>query len=651
MALKFLRTLPIQSFLSFVIFFGLFFSKTGQKVLRTELLILGVSIYLLFILYQYFKVRRFEFHLDYLFCIFLTLLVFLRWAEYDPLQVFPQKLSLKIVCAFWLVALTSLRVRLADSEFLRIGILISVIPCFALSFYHPYPFLILGLGLFFLTRKDDLEELFQSWTTSFLFITSFILMVTEWDSDFALKRASTILLAVLFFHNIRALDESQKKKWFHYYTFLYFFFVLMLIILFSKNPNFQIFKMHEALFRIPINIIGSNSLLIFIIGFVYFISKPNKLERLYLLFLMVCGLTLILITGSRASMVSVVLAFCLIVIFLIQNKHKFKIFGFSFFVLLLLVYLFSKIGKSFSNLDSTLVRLNIWKLHTIATFQNAPVFGFGLFPEESLLFTGLESLPKETFETIQFYLDHFNSHPLAHNLYFQIFSSFGLIGASIFLILFIFLLYQMFLSWKRLQLTGKAFMVLLLVWFLHELLDFNSLELSNAILLAGLLSYLPKTESALIKRISLGSRERILTTTKYLLVSLFFLLLVRWTVVEETSFMYKTKIIESNFHHFELKDSNNHLNIPTPSNLKYQFFGDKYYFQELALSEGTDKEGEILTSCFNFKRHSAFCFYRLIHYQKRKGLLNDWEPLYLYFLQEADPFRIYRKAFDDTTRN
>ncbi len=32
----------------------------------------------------------------------------------------------------------------------------------------------------------------------------------------------------------------------------------MLIILFSKNPNFQIFKMHEALFRIPINIIGSN---------------------------------------------------------------------------------------------------------------------------------------------------------------------------------------------------------------------------------------------------------------------------------------------------------------------------------------------------------------------------------------------------------
>ncbi len=639
--------MSIQTILSFVIFFGLFFSKTGQKVLRLELLVLGVSVYIFFIFFKYFKIRKLEFHLDYLFCLLITLLVFLRWAEYDPLQVFPQKLSLKIVCAFWLVALTTLRIRLVDSDFLKIGILISLIPCFALSFYHPYPFLILGLGLFFIIREDDIKVLFQTWTSTFLFIISILFMIIEWNSDFGLKRACTILLAVFFFHIIRSLNEYQKKTWLHFYTFLYFFFFLMLVVLFGKNSNFQIFKMHETLFRIPINIIGSHSLLIFIIGLVYFVSKNNKPEKFYLFFLMVSSLTLILITGSRVSMVSVILAFFLILIFVFQQNHKGKIFGFSFFVLLVLAYLFSKIGKSFSNLDSTLVRLNIWRLHTIATFQNAPFFGFGLFPEESILFTNLESLPKETFATIQFYLDHFNSHPLAHNLYFQIFSSLGLVGVLGFIVLFFILLYQINLSWKNLQITGKAFMVLVLVWLLHELLDFNSLELPNAILLAGLLSFLPLGKKSLLSAVDQGLQKRILLGTKFVLLLLFGLVLVRWTLVEENSYVYKDKIVESNFYHFELVNRGISDDLTGPTPLKYRLFGDKFYFQELALSKGSSKEGEILNACFDFKRHTAYCYYRILDFQKRNGLLKDWDQLFLYFLQEEDPFGIYRKKFDD----
>lgn len=647
MALKFFNFRFIQESLSFLVLFYLLLSYTGQKIFRTELILLGLFFYISISIFIYIKTKIVNLNLSYLFCILISVLSFLRWAEYDPIQVFPQKVALKVIGLFWFGYISYLFLKLKREDFKRIGILVAILPIVSLTFYHPYPLLILSLAFFYIFSFDDLKSIFASKVSILVFLSLLVLIFRDWTDDSALRRCIILMDAFILYHLLHRSQSNIKKIFLDSFSFVYFLTVCIIFIEAGNQSEFVFLQMHETLFHLPVSMVGSHSFLFFIIGFVFVINAKNKAERTYYFLIVLFSTILILLSGSRASMISLILSFVLISFFVLKYKRKNVLFGFSASVAILFIILFAKIGKSFSNIDSTVVRLNIWDFHFSATSGNALFFGFGLFPEENVLFANLSNLSPRTYDTILSYLDHFHSYPLAHNLYFQVFSSIGGIGFFIVLFLLIRFAFLNIKSFPKYEFVQKSFFILILVWFFHELLDFNSLELPNTLLLSTIFSFVipsSKNQNEKFYRVAYFS-------IGLFLILIFGLLTIRWTKIEERSQKYKKDIVETNFYHFK------HLGkskIPyefTDSPISYFLFGDKFYFQELALSEGNSEEGEILSHCFKFKSKSAFCNFKTIEYIDKKNLQPNLRPLFLYLLKKEDSFDIYGKILDEKTKN
>lgn len=639
------RFLPILLDLFLVLGLGfLLQSHTNQKNFRIDLIGLGLFV---FVIYSVFHWSSFLKDKRQYWSLFLTTLltcfVFIKIAEYDPIQVLPQKLGIKLVSLVWLLFIVLSFRKLSENNFSIIGPFLAIVPAISFINFMAYPSVPIAIALVMSARNLQFFSKPKISTFYIPLMAILFLIGRDWWDDFALQRGVLILEAFLFFHLI-GIWERQKLLFFLKACILFFIlnsiFILWKI---SDDPNFHITSYHEDVFLIPVSLLASNALLIAGLSVVFwFEPKQSKWQKFLLIAAIICSLMFLGITISRNSILSFSV-FALLLFFFIQSpKNKYYATSILFILLLIGVYFLIKSEKSIFSLDSSAVRISIWSFYILSTIQAYPIFGFGMFPENKIPFSFSEIPDSTSASYIRDYIINFNSFPLAHNLYVQTFGSFGILGS----LLILFWIGNLFIrNRKSLLPTLKANMALsclLFVWGIHELYDFNSLEISNLFLLVGILGLFRLPVEKISSAFSVERKQALFI----FLVSYLTIVCFRFSLIDHYTLKYNKYVVPHSFEFYLPKESqikNPEELMQSRSTLEYRFMGSKYFFLNLATNRSIDSQAKLIADCFEAETLPAICYSKLIQFQSSQNLLPEYKDLFLYFMSLYDPFDIYKR--------
>ncbi|MCW7493197.1 O-antigen ligase family protein [Leptospira sp. 2 VSF19] len=621
-----------------------FQSHTNQKNFRIDLLGLGLF---LFIIYTSFHWRSFLLekrkYWDLFLTIFLTCFVFLKIAEYDPVQVLPQKMGIKVISFIWILFLLFTFKKLSENNFSLIGPFLAIIPAISFGDFMAYPSVPIAFAIVMGGKNLKFYRTAKLSTFYFPLLLILLLIFKDWWDDFALQRAILVLEGFIFFR-LFTIWERQKTLFFLKSCVLYFILnSCFLIWKIFQDPNFQITSYHEDIFLIPVSLLASNALLISGVSVIIWLEpKQSQLQKYLNVLAVSISIAFLGVTISRNSILS--FAVFVTIYFLFLGSPKRKLYG-SIFVLSLLVlgiFIFLKTEKSVFSLGTTTIRLSIWSFYILATLKSNPFFGFGLFPENKIPFSITDVSDTNSAFFIRDYILNFNSFPLAHNLYVQVFGSFGIVGFLLVLIWFVYIAYTKRHFFRTLWMHNSAIWCLLLVWALHELYDFNTLEISNIFLLVGVFALIefPFDKESVEKRPN-PSKYAIIVIVVILTASSF-----RFSLVEHFTLKYSKYVIPHNFEFFLPKETDatrTNLEIPVRSSSTYQFLGNKFFFLNLALTQSESSQANLIEKCFQYQLLPAICYSKLLGYQKQNEVSTGLVGLTEYLLSLNDPFEIYKR--------
>lgn len=289
----------------------------------------------------------------------------------------------------------------------------------------------------------------------------------------------TMIPIILVFKN---LPRYYKIKILYLIVAIFFFQA----IIFNGNIFRDILRMGSinpqgTMVGLPVSTIGSLGSLGLIVSFV-FILYPKTTKALLstgsLLFLV--SLVLLYFSFSRTSLLASLITF-FIILMLAHKKELHKIIRskivWAFFILLIGISAIAFFQKSFQ-LTTMHVRFSLWDFHLKSVLNFSPILGLGIEPEWRMVYKFPNGLHAGTFKDIKEYIEFFQSFPNAHSFYVQIFSSFGFVGFSFFLLLLISVLKQCYSIFTKKSASLPEF-VFIAVFFgisLHELTDFSSLD-------------------------------------------------------------------------------------------------------------------------------------------------------------------------------
>ncbi|TGL90251.1 O-antigen ligase domain-containing protein [Leptospira congkakensis] len=640
-----LRFLPFLIDLFLVL--GLSFllqSHTNQKNFRLDLIGLGLFV---FIIYSAFHWRDFLKEKRQYWSLFLTTLltcfVFIKIAEYDPIQVLPQKLGIKLVSLVWILFIIVSFRKLSENNFSIVGPFLAIVPTISFINFMAYPSVPIAFALAMGARNLSFRSPPKILTFYIPLIAILLLIGRDWWDDFALQRGILVLEAFLFFHLISVWD--RQKLIFFLKSCILFFILNAALILWKigGDSSFQITSYHEDVFLIPVSLLASNALLIAGLAVVFwFEPKQSHWQKALIVVAIICSLMFLGITISRNSILSFLIFVVLLFFFIQSPKNKYYTLGILTLLLLVGVYFLIKSEKSIFSLGSSTVRVSIWSFYILSTIKAYPLFGFGMFPENKIPFSFTEIPDSSSAFYIRDYIANFESFPLAHNLYVQAFGSFGFLGSLLILLwLGNILLKNKNLIFPMLK-ASMALSCLLFVWAIHELYDFNSLEISNVFLLVGMVGLIRWPSHKSVGPVSVLGKE-------FLFLFLFLFLAIvcfRFSFVDHITLKYNKYVTPHNFEFYLPREGyikNPEEPLPVRSYLEYRFLGSKYFFLNLASDRSFDGQAKLIEDCFHVETFPAICYSKLIQFQTNQNIPFNSKDQLLYFMSLYDPFEIYKR--------
>ncbi|TGM51349.1 O-antigen ligase family protein [Leptospira vanthielii] len=640
-----LRFLPIFGDVVLVLGLGfLFQSHTNQKNFRIDLIGVGLFLFSVYTAIHWKScLREKRKYWDLFLTILLTCFVFLKIAEYDPVQVLPQKMGIKVISFLWILFLIFAFRKLSENNFSLIGPFLAIIPAISFGNFMAYPSVPIAFAIIMGGRnlKFDNTANFSSFYFPLLLIL--LLIGKDWWDDFALHRGILLLEGFIFFRLFTIWDRPRTIFFLKSSVLFFILNSCFLIWKIFQDPSFQITSYHEDIFLIPVSLLASNALLISGVSVIIWLEpKQSALQKYLIVLAVTISIAFLGITISRNSILSFVIF--VTIYFLFLGSPKRKLFG-SIFVILLFalgIYILFKSEKSLFSLGTTTVRLSIWSFYIFATIKSNPIFGFGMFPENKIPFSVTDVSDTNSAFFIRDYILNFKSFPLAHNLYVQGFGSFGILGSLFVLGLFVSIVYKKRHSLGWLWSHNSAICCLLLVWALHELYDFNTLEISNIFLLIGVFALIefPRDSEKLENKFPL-SKYAVALILVALIASSF-----RFSLVEHFTLKYSKFVMPHNFEFFLPKNINSQqadIAIPARSSWEYQFLGNKFFFLNLATNPTKAAQADLIEKCFQYQLLPAICYSKLIKYQDQYQVLPEFRNLSEFLLSLYDPFEIYKR--------
>lgn len=641
--------LLLFDFLFFFGFLSLFFGETNQKFFRNDAIGLGFFLFSIYFIWNY-KKRKSSFsslfHL--LFVILLSNFVFFKLAEYDPIQLLPEKLAIKLFMFFWALGLIYLHSKYSEKDFFSFGSILAILPCFVTSNFMSYPVIPIGFALALTIRHQEALKERISWFLVIGMGAFLYWIIKDWYDDFALIRILLLFEVLIFVSIAKAWKEEIKQTVVDGLLLGFLINAVILSIKMFLEPNFSISAYREELFLIPVSLIGSNSFLVLGLA-VYSIHLGNRYKNLFYFAVLIFASFLLMISVSRISILSVGLLVFLIMWNQRSNSVKkiLLVVGIPVILFYVLFSIYSE--KILLDIGTIGIRLSIWKLHFFSTFANAPMFGLGFNPEKIIPFLDVRYLSIADFESVKDYMIHFHTFPLAHNLYFQMLSSVGIVGVIIFFYFVITFQFRFFKNYNKFSSKEKLLVSVLSIWLVHEFLDFSSLEVANVFFLGMVVVCL--WNSTFDKENKKEITNPIFSKV-YLTISFFILLLfsIRFSFVEQSIFRYYKDVQLSAFYEFQPKSNAalRPLRDPNPKLLNYwkmRFLGERYFFLELALAVGSEAESDLLVQCFESMPRKELCSANLMAYVIKQQNMENALHMSRYFLSTKDPFGIYTRDF------
>ncbi|WP_167483097.1 O-antigen ligase family protein [Leptospira noumeaensis] len=578
----------------------------------------------------------------------LSNFVFFKLAEYDPIQLLPEKLTIKLTMFFWAVVLLYYHAKSSEKEFLTFGSILAVLPCFVTSNFMSYPVVPIGFALALVIRYQD--SISENFTWLLLLSTAAFIywIIKDWYDDFALIRILLLFEVMIFVSFARTWKESMKQIIVDGLLLVFLINAIILAVKMFLEPNFRISNYREDLFLIPVSLIGSNSFLVLGLA-VYSIRSENRFKNLFYFAVLIFASLLLMISVSRISILSVgLLAFIIIWSQRSSSVRKFlSILAVPVIVFYLIFLLYSE--KTLFDLGTIGIRFSIWRLHFFSTIANAPLFGLGFNPEKIIPFLDIRYLSLADFRFVQDYIIHFHTFPLAHNLYFQILSSVGIVGLLFFFYFLFIYLYRFVKGYSEYSAKDRLLFFILIVWLVHEFMDFSSLEVANVffwgMVLVGV-TRINKNENRQTKPIKPIFSKTFLVFSFLLLISFS----LRFGFVEQSIFKYHKDVQLSTFYEFQPKNNSlvkkiENKNVSLLKNWKIQFLGARYFFLELALAKDTELEPSLLVQCFQTMPRQELCAANLMTYVLKQKNMDNAMTLSRYLLSAKDPFGIYTRDF------
>lgn len=636
--------------IDFVILIGislLFQTYTNQKNFKLDIIGLGIFSFLVYAIYLWRVFIKDPLHFwNLLHVILLTCFVFLKIAEYDPIQIFPQKLGIKLVTLIWLVFILICFHKLSVKQFQNLGPFLAVVPVLSFIDFMAYPSVPIAIALIITIKNSILPTNKAKPIYLLTLIILFLMIGRDWWDDFALQRGVIILEAFLFFQLTQIWEKNDLIIFLKSCIFFYIINSIFIYFALYLDPKFQITSYRENVYLIPVSLLASNSLLMIMMSVLFWFEPvKNKTEKILLIVAFLVSVIWFGITVSRNSIGSL-LVFLFFVLYIRQKQTKKKnlLYGFTTIIVAVgFAFLFFT-EKSIFNLGSTAVRLSIWGFYIINTLQESPMFGFGLYPENKIPFDSAFNIKNESLHYIKDYIVNFDSFPLAHNLYVQFFGSFGIVGLLLVFGVLFYCLFQKRINLANIIKNNQLVSLVLFVWMFHELYDFNSLEISNLFVLVGISSIL------MIKNQDVFPEERndvLGKRSTFILIAIFLMIVsFRFSYVDHFTLKFARKVIPHNFEFYlPRKDNVSKFNqsMPEFSLADYFFLGNKFFFYNLAAKDDLESNLKHLNYCFELDNYPAICYSKLIQFQSREKYFPDLIPLFQYFLNLYDPFGIYQR--------
>ncbi|TGL16486.1 O-antigen ligase family protein [Leptospira yanagawae] len=648
MKLNFILIFDLIYFLGFL---TLFLGDTNQKFFRNDAIGFGVLFFLVYFLYTV-KSKRHSFYSYFhlLFVILLSNYVFFKLAEYDPIQLLPEKLAIKLMMVFWNIFILHQHHYFSEIDFKKFGSILAIIPCFVTSNFITFPVIPIGIALGLCFRNHNLKDsnLSLQWIVFFGFLIFWFLR--DWSDDFAINRVILFSEVALLYLFLRNSHQKIKLKLIDSVLILFFLNSLILVSKMFLDSEFRVDTYKEDLYLIPVSLIGSNAFLILALTVISFRQNNNIRNAFYLMVLFFASL-LLLLSVSRISIISV----CFFVIYYVWSQRKSRLtrlfygifaFAFSFFI----IYI-GYTEKSFLSIGTLGIRLSIWKLHILTTFNDAIFTGFGFHSEKVIPFASLNEFPFYDFALVKEYIIHFNTYPLAHNLYFQILSATGILGFSLFVIWITSLFFHNIRNFQKTSKRSRLVFLILLIWLIHESMDFSSLEIANVFILCLLFVDLGNIG----EKTNLENRNymRLLVSSCTVLFFLtLFLFSLRFSYIEQLTFRFHKNIQLSTFYEFKPSSEFQDQSIQDKINLntgdyEVQFFGERYFFLKHTLAYRTKFELNQFNQCFQHISRKELCYANLLSYIERLDDKNKvkYKSAIQILLASTDPFGIYSKDF------
>ncbi|TGL37137.1 O-antigen ligase family protein [Leptospira perdikensis] len=636
----------------FLIFFGflsLFFGETNQKFFRNDAIGLGFFLFTIYFVWNFKKKKNsFSSLFHLLFVILLSNFVFFKLAEYDPIQLLPEKLAIKLFMFFWSLGLIYLHSKYSEKEFFSFGSILAILPCFVTSNFMSYPVIPIGFALVLTIRHQELIQNRINWLLLVGLAIFLYWIVRDWYDDFALIRIILLFEVLVFVSIARTWREENKQIIVDGLLWAFLINAVILSIKMFLEPNFSISSYREDLFLIPVSLIGSNSFLVLGLA-VYSMQLGKRYKNLFYFVVLLFASFLLMISVSRISILSVGLLVFLTMWNQRSNSVK-KVLLVLAVPIALLYILFSIYSeKMLLDMGTIGIRLSIWKLHFFSTLTNAPILGLGFNPEKVIPFLDVRYLSIADFEFVKDYMIHFHTFPLAHNLYFQMFSSVGIAGVLVFFYFVFFYSVRFVKKYNQFLPKERLLVTILFIWLIHEFLDFSSLEVANVFFLGittVCLLHPTFDEDKNIEKVNPFFSKIFLTIS----FSLLLLFSIRFGFVEQSIFKYYKYVQLSSFYEFQSKTDSSLRQLEDQDsdffeNWKIRFLGERYFFLELALATGTKREAHLLVQCFETMPRKELCSANLMAYVIKQQKMENALHMSRYFLSTKDPFGIYTRDF------
>jgi len=366
-----------------------------------------------------------------------------------------------------------------------------------------FPYLLISISLEKVMYSDSKVSL-SDWKISiFLFLILATIYNTKPASIQEFRAYALLITLIPIIIVIRNVPEYFTSK------FLYLILIILIFqgIFLNINIVRDLLFIHQSIdprstvIGIPVSSIGSLGCLGFFISSSYILyPKQSRIQFILGLMLFILSTALLYFSYSRTSFLASIIVF--ISVFIMINKSNLKrIFKNKIIIIIGLVFIIISltafIQKSFE-LNTVHVRLSIWEFHLKSAFQSAPLFGLGMEPEWRMIYTLPKGLSNSSFNDMVEYLQTFRSDPIAHNLFVQTFSSFGILGTLIFIMFLLYLLVPnvKLLFKNTISLHDLLYFAVVIGVILHEITDVSILEHQILFPVLAIIVFLkPRTES------------------------------------------------------------------------------------------------------------------------------------------------------------